>query len=149
MKVKKQSEHSYNEKTVKQLKIRNSYGRYLTFIGKTINKYNSSPGYYNPGSPGRQVCNSNITSYGSAGFGGTTNCKTEGYIAPSYAPATPGGTQNREYKYELDCKDMTFDRKGDLARGSAMWGWMNVSKDPTAQAVANKYCPIINTFDLT
>jgi hypothetical protein len=41
---------------------------------------------------------------------------------------------------------MTFDRKGDLARGMAMKGWMHVRNDPTAQDVANRYCPIIDSL---
>jgi tetratricopeptide (TPR) repeat protein len=138
------SEYNYLPKTVKQLKIRGSYGRYIQFIGKTNNAYDGTRGYYNAGSPGRQVCQTYINPMG---YGGRTNCSTEGYVAPSYRPGTSGGVQAESFRYELDCKDMTFDRKGDLRDGSG-WrkGWMNVSADPTAQAVANKYCGIIGSL---
>ena len=136
------SDYNYKERSIKQLKIRGSYGRYITFIGRTNNVYSGSSGYYNPGSPGRQVCNTYVNPHGD---GGTTNCKTVGYVAPSYTPGTPGGTENRNFRYQLDCKDMTFDRKGDFS-GFGNKGWMGVQDDPTAQAVANKYCPIIDSL---
>ena len=40
---------------------------------------------------------------------------------------------------------MTFDRKGDFS-GFGNKGWLNVGDDPTAQAVADRYCPIIETL---
>ena len=41
---------------------------------------------------------------------------------------------------------MTFDRKGDYAGGVVNKGWMSVYTDPTAQAVANKYCSNIDSL---
>ena len=155
------SEYNYLPKTVKQLKIRDSYGRYLTFSGRTSNEYAGTGGSYNPGSSGREVCSTNsgmsptLTLNQGAGRrysynyarSSHTNCRTEGYEAPSYKPGTSGGIQAQSFRYELDCKDMTFDRKGDmLDANGAMKGWMNVSADPTAQAVANKYCRIISSL---
>ena len=129
--------YSYEPNSVMQLKIRGSYGRYLTFIGKTVNEYAGTSGYSNPGSPGTVNCTT---------YGGYTSCRRSGYIPPTYIPGTAGGTQNRKYRYELDCKDMTFDRKGDYAGGYSNKGWMTVDNDPTAQAVANKYCSIMYTL---
>ena len=133
--------YNYNPASVMQLKIRGSYGRYITFIGKTVNEYAGTSGYSNPGSPGTVNC---YTTGGYGGISGYTTCQRTGYVAPSYVPGTPGGVQNRSYRYELDCHDMTFDRKGDYAGGISNKGWMNVDSDPTAQAVANKYCSIID-----
>ena len=127
--------YSYKDDSVSNLRIRGSYGRYLIFIGRTLNQYQGTRGYYNPGSPGTVNCSS---------FGYTTSCYRSGYVAPSYTPATPGGIQNRDYLYELDCRDLTFDRKGDYAGGYANKGWMSVNNDPVAETVANKYCPIIS-----
>ncbi len=136
--------YNYDPESVMQLKIRGSYGRYLTFIGKTVNEYAGTSGYMLPGSPGSVSCNT----YG--GFGAYsssyTTCSRSGYVAPTYVPGTSGGVQNRKYRYELDCQDMTFDRKGDYAGGVANKGWMSVDNDPTAQAVANRYCSSIGSL---
>ncbi len=37
---------SYESNTVKQVKIRGGYGRYLTFTGRTDNEYEETYGYY-------------------------------------------------------------------------------------------------------
>ena len=136
--------YNYDPDSVMQLKIRGSYGRYLTFIGKTVNTYTGTSGYMNPGSPGSVRC---TTSPGFGAYSSSyTTCSRSGYVAPTYVPGTPGGVQNRKYRYELDCQDMTYDRKGDYAGGVANKGWMSVDNDPTAQAVANKYCSRIHSL---
>ena len=136
--------YNYDPDSVMQLKIRGSYGRYLTFIGKTVNTYTGTSGYMNPGSPGSVRC---TTSPGFGAYSSSyTTCSRSGYVAPTYVPGTPGGVQNRKYRYELDCEDMTFDRKGDYAGGVANKGWMSLDNDPTAQAVANKYCSRIHSL---
>ena len=48
--------YNYDPESVMQLKIRGSYGRYLTFIGKTVNEYTGTSGYMMPGSPGSVRC---------------------------------------------------------------------------------------------
>ena len=50
-----------------------------------------------------------------------------------------GGTKTLEFEYTLSCKNRDFDRKGD-ANYVYEYGWQPVSNDPTAQAVADKYC---------
>lgn len=60
-------------------------------------------------------------------------------MAPSYIPGTQGGVERRSFRYELDCRDQTFDRKGD-ASGFGNKGWMKVDTDPSAQVVADRYC---------
>ena len=40
------------------------------------------------------------------------------------------------WEYELDCNEETFNRKGDNGLK-----WMQIWVDPTAVAVAEKYCP--------
>ena len=130
--------HSYEKTSVMQLKIRGEYGRYLTFIGRTSNTYSGTSGHYNPGSPGTVRCNT---------YGGYTSCTRSGYIAPSYTPGRPGGIQHRRYRYQLDCIDRTFNREGDLATAGGMRrGWMSVNDDPTAFAVEQNYCPIIDSL---
>ena len=44
--------------------------------------------------------------------------------------------QNLIWKYEIDCKEGTFNRAKDNAKWNLLW------IDPTAKEVANKYCPI-------
>ena len=131
------SPYSYEDSSVRQLKIRGQYGRYITFIGRSTNSCHGTNATYNPGNDGYVQCNS---------YGYSTTCNRVGYVAPSYTPGTSGGSSNRNYRYELDCKDGTFDRKGDRARGIRKKGWMSVMEDPTALAVARKYCPIISSL---
>jgi len=133
--------YSYDDEKVYQLKVRGSYGRYITFVGRTTNQYSGTPSYYNPGSPGTLNCATNL--YGTYG---STNCYRTGYVAPSYRAGTAAGTQQGQFRYELDCQDMTFDRKGDRLSGSSMKGWMDVSDDPTAAAVAKRFCPQASTL---
>ncbi len=132
---------TYRKSTIKQLKIRDRYGRYITFWGRSINDYSGTPGYYNPGSPGSINCSTN--SFGSTA---TTYCNRTGYIAPSYSPGTQGGTQKRWFEYELDCRDRTYNRKGDISAGAFKKGWQDVYYDKTARAVADIYCPKINSL---
>ena len=131
---------TYFPQSVRQLKIRERYGRYLFFIGRSQSEYSASSGTFLPGSPGTTSCNT---------FGSYTSCIPTGGVAPSYIPGQAGGIQKRQYIYHLDCKDLTFDRKGDLANaGGRKHGWMDVYYDPTARAVASKYCGIIETLPL-
>ena len=136
------NDNSYRPNSVRQQKVRGRYGRYIVFVGTTLNEYSGTPATYNPGSPGRKVCNT-VISYN--GKNKTTTCQKVGYIAPSYNPGTPAGVERRSFRYQLDCKDRTFDRKGDFS-GFGNKGWMNISSDPTAQAVADRYCPQINSL---
>jgi len=137
-----QNGFTYRNSSVSQLKIRGSYGRYLSFWGRSKNEYQGTTGSYNPGSAGSVNCTSTSYGYGST----STNCSRSGYVAPSYTPGTSGGIQARWFEYELDCRDRTYNRKGDKAKGLINKGWMDVYYDPTARAVADKYCPIINSL---
>jgi hypothetical protein len=110
------SQYNYNSATVKQLKVRNEYGRYITFAGKTNNSWRGTAGYCNP----------------------TYGCY----------PGSASGSENRDFVYQLDCRDLTFDRKGDKARGIRKKGWASVNTDPVAEAVAREYCPQIETLPL-
>ncbi len=121
--------YNYEENSVKQIKVRGRYGRYITFTGKTTNTYRGMPG------------NCRSVSYPGP-YGKTQSIRT------FCTQGTPGGTENRTYKYELDCEDLTFDRKGDSEGGIINKGWMNIEEDPVANAVAKKYCPIINKLRL-
>jgi len=141
--VDKPNDHEYRPESIQQQKVRGRYGRYLTFTGITLNAYEGTPAQWNPGQSGTKQCN---TVYGYNNKSKTTTCKQVGYVAPSYTPATPGGVERRSFRYQLDCDDMTFDRKGDFS-GFGNKGWLNVDDDPTAKAVADRYCPIIETLN--
>ncbi len=131
--------YSFDESTVKRLKVRGEYGRYITFIGKSVNEYHGTSSSYDPGSPGSLRC----TTYGTL-----TTCDRAGYRPPRYTPGSPGGFENRYFVYSLDCVDRTFDRKGDSLQGIFNKGWMNVLADPVAEVVADKYCPIIDSLPI-
>ena len=140
--VREPSTYNYEKDSVRQLKIRGKYGRYITFIGRTANTYSGTSGSYSPGSRGTLNC----STYGSSTYA-TTNCYRTGYAAPSYTPGRPGGTQYQRFRYELDCQDQTYNIKGDLSSaGGFKKGWMHVSNDPVASVVSRKYCPIIDNL---
>ena len=50
---------TYRKSTVKQLKARGAYGRYLTFWGRSANSYKGTSATYLPGNPGSVNCNYN------------------------------------------------------------------------------------------
>ena len=116
-----QGPHWVDGSSVRQLKIRGKYGRYITFTGRTVfNAYNYS---FNTG-----------TAYGSSYGKATGN---------SFGQTT--GVRADSFVYELDCQDGTTDRKGDAEYAQEdTAGWFKVYKDPTAQLAFNKYCPIIS-----
>ena len=60
-------------------------------------------------------------------------------------PRHPRGVERRSFRYQLDCKDLTFGRKGDFD-GFGNKGWMWVDSDPTAKAVADGYCSAIESL---
>ena len=118
----------YEKDSVAQLLVRGSYGRYITFIGKTNNSYAGTAG-----SPGTLNCTTT---------NGFTSCNRTGYIA-----AQSGGVQSRRFRYELDCQDRTYNIKGDL-RSASGWtrGWMSVETDAVADQVASDYCHRVSTL---
>ena len=118
----------YEKDSVAQMLVRGSYGRYITFIGKTNNSYAGTAG-----SPGTLNCTT---------INGFTSCNRTGYIA-----AQSGGVQSGRFRYELDCQDRTYNIKGDL-RSASGWkrGWMSVETDPVAEQVASDYCHRISTL---
>jgi hypothetical protein len=127
---------TYEADTVRQLQVRNEWGRYITFTGISTHTYEGTSGYTIPGTPPRNTC-----------FGTyTRQCTTTPGTPARFVPGQPGGTERKSFTYELDCRDRTFDRKGDKAGGLSNKGWLRVDDDPTALAVANKYCLIINTL---
>jgi len=51
------------------------------------------------------------------------------------------GSTRAFFTYRLDCQDRTFDRLGDVRiPRSVPKGWQPVTNDPTALAVANRFC---------
>ena len=128
------SRFSYESDTVKQLKIRGRYGRYLTFKGRTDNEYKGTDGYYESEGKSYSECE-----------GG--KCTTF-WEPPIYREGTEGGIENKTFDYELDCRDKTFNRIGDRTGTGLNKGWMETIEDPVATAVATKYCPVINSLPI-
>ena len=160
---------TYRKSTVKQLKIRGSYGRYLTFWGRSANSYKGTSATYLPGNPGSVDCNYNeyglnsfdvnspLLEYGSGPLlegnsttntYGNLNCHRSGYVAPTYIPGTPGGIQRGWFEYDLDCRDGTHNRREDISQGIYKKGWQDIYYDPTAKAVAARYCRRITSLPL-
>ncbi len=131
IKVKAPNSYSFEKDSVRQLKIRGKYGRYITFKGRTINSYKGTSGF----TIGGGMANTNC-------FG--SSCTTY-YTPPTQVPGSSGGIQHKTFVYELDCIDLTFNRIGDRLNGMGdMKGWMSVNQDPVASKVARKYCRRIN-----
>ena len=160
---------TYRRSTIKQLKVRGSYGRYITFWGRSANSYKGTSATYLPGNPGSVNCNYNeyglnsfnatspLLEYGSGPLlqgnsrkntFGNVNCHRSGYVAPTYIPGTPGGVQRGWFEYELDCRDGTYNRTGDISQGIYKKGWQDIYYDPTAKAVAERYCSRITSLPL-
>tara|TARA_B100001989_G_scaffold81112_1_gene56041 strand:- start:1655 stop:2707 length:1053 start_codon:yes stop_codon:yes gene_type:complete len=142
-------DYALNDNSVKQKRIREKYGRYITFYGKTNNPY---AGGYIPEEPGYIDCD-----WGGSGSSfynedsGRGSWSSGGYCYGEEgkdAIVIPDGVDKKFYKYNLDCLDLTFDRKGDRVnyQGGVMKGWMTIENDPTAFMAAKIYCPIIKNL---
>ena len=125
---------SYESDTVKQLKIRGDYGRYLTFRGRTDNEYEGTDGYYESEGQSYTECEDD-------------NCTTF-WEPPTYIEGEESGTENKTFVYELDCRDKTFNRIGDRTGTGMKKGWMETLEDPVAMAVEKKYCPVIDSLPI-
>jgi len=125
---------SYESDTVKQLKIRGDYGRYLTFRGRTDNEYEGTDGYYESEGQSYTECEDD-------------NCKTF-WEPPTYIEGEESGIENKTFVYELDCRDKTFNRIGDRTGTGMKKGWMETLEDPVAMAVEKKYCPVIDSLPI-
>ncbi len=123
---------SYESDTVKPLKIRGGFGRYLTFRGRTDNTYEGTDGYYKSEGQSYTECEEG-------------NCKTF-WEPPTYIEGKEGGIENKSFVYELDCRDKTFNRIGDRTGTGMKKGWMETHEDPVAMAVEQKYCPVIDSL---
>ena len=157
-------DYAVQEGSVKQAKVRNQYGRYLSFKGRTLNKYSGTSGYSIPGKPGYINCNwgSRGSWGGRGGFYGNNNfigggyrqggsysgggqCYGEEGTDPIKIEGKAGGVESNVYDYLLDCKDKTFDRKGDIADADGVFkkGWMKTERAFNARFVEKTYCPIL------
>jgi len=125
------SPYSYESTSLRRLQLNNSSDRYLGFTGHTVIEWPATPARLDAGNPGSIRCNSN-------------RCWQEGYVAPSLTGGTPAGSVRQFFQYELDCRDQTYNRIGDLrVPGNFPKGWQSVTTDPTALAVASEWCPRI------
>tara|TARA_B100000579_G_scaffold417899_1_gene414905 strand:- start:4697 stop:5518 length:822 start_codon:yes stop_codon:yes gene_type:complete len=142
-------DYSIAVNSVKQEKIRGSYGRYLLFYGRTTNRYS---GETIPAKPGFIDCDwgGSGSSYINKDYG-SGSWSSDGYCYGEEGTperVIPGGIDRGYYKYSLDCFDKTFDRKGDREDHSGTFkkGWMKIGNDPTAILASYLYCPVINTL---
>ncbi len=139
--------YSIDAGSVKQQRIRGSYGRYIEFIGRTTNSYR---GEIIPGKEGFIDCDWGgggsayiNRDYGLGNWSSGGSCYGE---EGRPEKIIPGGVDRRYYKYSLDCVDKTFDRKGDREghTGSLKKGWMKIGNDPTAVLADGLYCSSIS-----
>lgn len=122
------SPYSYDDASLRQLQVRGAWGRYLTFTGHSVIEWPAKAAEFQAGDPGTVRCNS-------------SRCWREGYVAPSFRGGTPAGSLRHFFQYQLDCRDRTFDRLGDVRLpGHYPRGWQPVLNDPVALAVANAWC---------
>ena len=122
----------FDVNSVKQLRARGEYGRYLTFNGRTVfNAYDY--GWSSGTFSGNALSENNSTSISGVRSGLSVS----------------GTTRTGAFTYHLDCKEGTADRLGDSAYAQEdTAGWFPVVKDPTAQAVYTKYCKSISELPL-
>ena len=125
------SPYSYDAGSLRQLNLKGNFGRYIGFTGHTVIEWSATPAQLNPGQPGTLQCR-----HGS--------CWLQGTIAPTLIGGTPAGSMRSFFRYELDCRDRSFNRIGDVrVPGAVPKGWQAVENDPTALAVAETWCPRI------
>jgi hypothetical protein len=123
------SPYSYKADSVQPIVLAGRTDRYLQFVGHTVIDWPATPARLNPGNPGTIRCE-------------RQRCWQQGYSAPSLTGGTPAGSIRSFFTYRLDCRDRTFDRLGDVrVPASVPKGWQPVTNDPTALAVADRYCP--------
>ena len=149
------SEYGIQIKSVKQAKIRNKYGRYISFTGLSTNEYEGTSGFTIPGTPGYLDCSwgGSGSSYYNDGYG-TGSWSSGGYCYgqegtdPIDVPGSPAGVQKDYFTYLLDCEDKTFDRKGDISVSGSIYkkGWMETKEDSTAIYAEGVFCPIISSL---
>jgi hypothetical protein len=99
--------YSYDKGSIRQMRERGEYGRYLVFRG-------------------------------------TTTLAIHPVV--SQGTVVPGRELRREFIYELDCLQRSFNRRGDPELTVGGNGWQAVRNDPVAEAVANAFCDAIDTL---
>jgi len=125
------SPYSYDAGSLRQLPLNGSNSRYIGFTGHTVITWPATAARLNPGYPGTLQCRNG-------------NCWQQGYIPPSLTGGTPSGLMQSFFRYQLDCRDRSFNRIGDIrVPGAVPKGWQPVENDPTALAVADAWCPRI------
>ena len=73
--------------TVRQIQVRNEWGRYITFTGISTHAYKGTNGYTIPGTPPRTTC-----------FGTyTRQCTTTPGRPARFVPGQPGGTERKSF----------------------------------------------------
>ena len=140
-------DYSVNFNSIKQEKIRNKYGRYITFYGRSTNSYSgetiaAKPGFIDCDWGGSGSASYN-KEYGSGSWSSGGYCYGE---EGTPEKVIPGGIDRQYFKYSLDCKDKTFDRKGDRVdySGGLKKGWMKINNDPTAVLAEYLFCESIS-----
>ena len=131
------SDHNYRPDSVRQQKIRGSYGRYLTFTGTTLMRI-PAPRELQPRFAGSTVCDTTVSPDKPrvAGMWDTWHRVTHQGVPVAWN--AEASTTN----WTAGIEPSTAGRLD----GFANKGWMNVGEDPTALAVANRYCPIIDSL---
>ena len=130
------SPYSYESTSLKRLFLRGTRWRYIGFTGHTTIQLPEKPARFDAGKPGTIRC-------------GRTSCWRDGYEEPSFISGEPERSVRKFFDYQLDCVDKTFNRVGDAAvPGDFPKGWQSVNTDPTALAVATKWCPRIADLEI-
>jgi hypothetical protein len=150
--VRTRSPYSYDDASVVPITLNDRSGRYLSFRGRTLIVTPATPGRYVGGTPGRCRCDSDDGDRAGPGgeqgrhrFRERPHCELVGAIPPTWIPGEPERRSVQRYVYQLDCQDLTFNRLND---GNWLFrpGWMGVDRDPTAAAVAERYCAGLGRF---
>ena len=146
--VRSRSPYGYEEESVQPLVLGGRSGRYLGFRGRTLVITAASPGRFVGGSPGRCRCeDEERPARWSENRPGERRpgdrrlrCDLVGGMPPTWIPGQPERRTVMRFTYQLDCIDRTFNRVND---GTWLFrpGWMAMDQDPTAAAVAERYCP--------
>ena len=123
--------------SVSKVRVRNTFGRYISYRGLTRwykNPKAGSKGTYQEGL-GTSTTNCSI-------YGDEASCKTRTYPNSKYTegePFEPGGVRQSDLTYLIDCLTRRYFYKGD---------WYSIEKS-VPEAIANQYCSRIDNLPIS
>ena len=123
--------------SVSKVKVRNTFGRYISYRGITRWYKNPKAGTKGTFKSGLGTSSTNCSIYGDK-----ANCKTTSFPSGKYIagePLDPGGVRQQDITYLIDCLTRRHFYKGD---------WYSI-ENSIPRAIANNYCSKIDSLPIS